>query len=109
MELRSFRRAYDMAYGAAFQALLLPAWERGVRGRDTLKHLALLEQSQWFSREELNQLEVRALRELLCYAGTNVPYYRELFQKERFDPRGVRSRADLAELPLLTREIVRER
>ena len=109
MELRSFRRAYDTVYGTAFQALFLPAWERGIRGRDTLKHLALLEQSQWFSREELNQLETHALRDLLCYAGKNVPYYRELFQKERFDPRGVRSRADLAELPLLTREIVRER
>jgi phenylacetate-CoA ligase len=109
MQLRSFRRACDWAYGAAFQAVFLPAWERGVRGRATLTHLASLEQSQWFGREELNQLEVRALRELLCYAGTNVPYYRELFQKVRFEPRGVRSRADLAELPLLTREIVRER
>jgi phenylacetate-CoA ligase len=109
MELRSLRRAYDWAYGAAFQSVFMPAWERGVRGRATLAHLASLERSQWFGREELNQLETRALRELLCYAGQHVPYYRELFQKERFDPRGVRSRADLAELPLLTREIVRER
>ena len=109
MELRSFRHACDLAYGAAFQALLMPAWERGVRRRDTLMHLAALEQSQWFGRDELDQLEARALRELLCYAGQNVPYYRELFQKERFDPRGVCSRADLAQLPLLTREIVRER
>jgi phenylacetate-CoA ligase len=109
MQLDSFRRACGLAYGSAFQALFMPAWERGVRGRDTLTHLASLERSQWFSREELNRLEVRALRELLCYAGKNVPYYRELFQKLGFDPRGVRSRADLAELPLLTREIVRER
>jgi phenylacetate-CoA ligase len=109
MQLKSFRRACDLAYGAAFQALFMPAWERGVRGRDTLAHLASLERSQWLSREELNRLETSSLIELLCYAGTNVPYYRELFKKERFDPRGLRSRADLAQLPLLTRDIVRER
>jgi len=109
MQPSSFRRACDSAYGTVFQALLMPVWERGVRGRDTLTHLASLERSQWFSREELNRLETQSLIELLSYAGTNVPYYRELFQKERFDQRGLRSRADLAALPLLTREIVRER
>ena len=109
MHPSSFRRACDSAYGAVFQALLMPAWERGVRRRDTLAHLASLERSQWLSREELDRLETQTLSELLCYAGANVPYYRELFQKERFDPRGLRSRADLAALPLLTREIVRER
>ena len=38
-----------------------------------------------------------------------MPYYRELFSRVRFDPRGVRSRADLEQLPPLTRAIVRER
>jgi phenylacetate-CoA ligase len=105
----SFRRACDLAYGAIFENVLLPTWERGVRGRSTLGHLAQLEQTQWLSREELDRLETRSLIELLSYAGEHVPYYSELFRKHRFEPRGVRSRADLAELPLLTREIVRER
>jgi phenylacetate-CoA ligase len=109
MQLSTLRRACDLAYGAVFQALLLPAWERGIRGRETLTHLDWLERTQWFSREELDALETRMLVELLCYAGANVPYYRELFRQRRFEPRAVRSRADLAELPLLTREIVRER
>ncbi len=109
MQSMSFRRACDSAYGAVFQALFMPAWERGIRGRATLAHLAALERSQWLSREELDQLETRALVELLSYAGKNVPYYRELFQKHGFEPRGLRSRADLSQLPLLTREIVRER
>jgi phenylacetate-CoA ligase len=109
MELNRFRRACDSAYGAVFQSVLLPAWERGVRGRNTLRHLSYLQETQWLDREELDVLETRALVQLLSYAGSNVPYYRELFLKHRFDPRGVRSRADLAELPLLTRDIVRER
>jgi phenylacetate-CoA ligase len=109
MNLMSFGRACDWAYGAVFQNLLLPVWERGVRRRDTLRHLSYLEQSQWLSREELAQRETAALVELLSYAGRHVPYYRELFGKLCFDPRGLRSRADLAQLPLLTRDIVRER
>lgn len=109
MNVTSFGRACDSAYGAIFQNLLLPVWERGVRRRDTLDHLASLERSQWLSREELAHGETRALVELLSYAGQHVPYYREIFGKLRFDPRAVRSRVDLAELPLLTREIVRER
>ena len=109
MHLTSLRRACDWAYSAIFESLLFPGWERGVRGRDTLRHLAYLEESQWLSREELDRRETQALVELLAYVGQNVPYYRELFQKQRFDPRGLRSRADLAELPLLTRDIVRER
>lgn len=109
MQLSTIRRAGDLAYGSIFQALLLPAWERGIRGRDMLTHLASLERTQWFSRQELDALETKMLVDLLCYAGTNVPYYRELFRQRRFEPREVRSRADLAELPLLTREIVRER
>jgi phenylacetate-coenzyme A ligase PaaK-like adenylate-forming protein len=102
-------RAGDRAYGAVFEHLLLPVWERAIRRRDTLKHLAYLEKSQWLRREERQPAESAALAKLLCYAGNNVPYYRELFRTHGFDPRGVKSRADLAALPLLTREIVRER
>ena len=39
--------------------------------------------------------------------GSSLGY--ELFRTLGFDPRGVTSRADVEELPLLTRDIVRER
>jgi phenylacetate-CoA ligase len=99
----------DRAYAALFERLLSPFWERAIRGRNTLKHLAYLEESQWCEPRERKRRDARALAQLLCYAGANVPYYRELFRTCGFDPRGVSSTADLAELPLLTREIVRER
>jgi phenylacetate-CoA ligase len=68
-----------------------------------------LKVSQWLSREERSRREVAALRHLLSYAGEHVPYYRELFKRVRFDPRGVTSRGHLEALPFLTRQIVRER
>lgn len=103
------RHLGDRAYTALFDSLLWPVWERVIRRRETLDHLRYLEQSQWQDQEERQAEEVRALVSLLSYAGRNVPYYRELFRAHRFEPRGVRSRADLAELPFLTREIIRER
>jgi len=99
----------DRAYTALFDSLVWPTWERLIRRRETLHHLRYLERSQWQDPEERHAEELHALVSLLSYAGRNVPYYRELFRARRFDPRGVKSRADLCELPFLTREIVRER
>ena len=101
-------RPVDRAYAAFFGAILLPSWER-VRRRDTLKYLEYLEASQWLPHEERSKRELVELRLLLSHAQAHIPYYRELFRRERFDPRGVASRRDLEALPLLTRQIVRER
>jgi phenylacetate-CoA ligase len=98
----------DRAYAAMLQSVLIPSWEV-VRRRDTPKHLAYMEASQWLRAEERSKREVIELRHLLSYAGEHVPYYRELFRRERFDPRGVTARGDLEQLPLLTRQIVRDR
>jgi phenylacetate-CoA ligase len=96
-------------YATFFSTMLMPTWERVIRRRDTLAHLAYLEHSQWLPSEERRRQDVTALRRLLTYAGRNVPYYRDLFRDAGFDPRAVTSLSDLTVLPLLTREIVRER
>jgi phenylacetate-CoA ligase len=103
------RLSVDHAYASLLRTVLMPAWERVVRRRDTLKYLSYLEASQWISAEEQCERNTAALRALLAYAGEHVPYYREVFRKAGFDPRGVTSPADLEAVPLLTREIVRER
>jgi phenylacetate-CoA ligase len=99
----------DRVYGAVFGNLLLPTWERVIRRRDTLKHLSYLERSQWLPAVEREREEAAALTRLLCHAGAHVPYYRDLFRKHHVDPRAITSREELAQLPLLTRDIVRER
>jgi phenylacetate-CoA ligase len=109
MKASGFQGACDWAYGALFEKVLLPAWERGIRRRDTLTLLEHLERSQWLDAEARERADIASLVHLLTHAGRHVPYYRELFRQQHFDPRGVKSRRDLAELPLLTREIVRER
>ena len=97
------------AYEKLYKRLLWPVWERVVKRRETINHLAFVESTQWLPQERIAEYQATQLRELLTHAGENVPYYKELFRKLRFDPRDVTSRRDLEELPLLTREIVRER
>ncbi len=99
----------DRAYSRIWDAALFPIWEGVVRRRPTLARLKSVERTQWLSPEELRAVQLEALKALLIHAGENVPYYKETFRARRFEPRAIARREDLAELPLLTREIVRER
>ncbi len=97
------------AYAWAYGEVLHPAWERVVRKRPIRRYVSLLRQTQWLGPDRLARLQGEELRNLLVNAGSRVPYYRELFTRSRFDPRAVTSRDDLAALPILTRETLRER
>lgn len=98
-------RTYARLYGALFW----PAWERLVRGRATARRLDFVESMQWQPADAIECYQTAALRDLLTEAQRHVPYWREVFATVGFDPRGVRSKRDLDALPVLTREIVRER
>jgi phenylacetate-CoA ligase len=96
------------AYGRLFGQVLFPAWEGGLRRRPTLQRLKYLEQTQWRSRDELEAVATGELRRLLTHAHASVPHYRKVFDERGFDPRSVRSTADLAKLPVLERDEARE-
>ena len=96
-------------YGWLYQSVLHQSWERYVKRRPIPAYLESLEKSQWSPASELERVQIRALRQLLTHAQANVPYYRELFAQVRFDPRGLSKREDVAQIPVLTKEIIRER
>ena len=58
-------------------------------------------------REQVERLRDLRVRRIVAYAVKTVPYYRELFARQRIDHREIRGAADLARLPLLDRELVR--
>lgn len=78
------------------------------RKTDALSLLPALEKSQWLTGEDLEKEQVLQLRRHLEYCGREVPYYRDLFEGLGFDPAGVRSLRDLAALPLLDKEAIKE-
>lgn len=70
--------------------------------------LDLLRQSLLLSAEEHREFQLESLRNLLVHAGTHVPYYRKLFNNIGFYPPELRSLSEIAEIPLLSKEIIRE-
>ena len=68
-----------------------------------------LQKSWYFSREELNELQNARLRLIIEHAYHHVPYYRELFDDNRIKPTDIQSTKDLIHIPVLTKDIIRER
>lgn len=56
---------------------------------------------------QVRDAQLERLRAVLAHAGERVPYYRDLFQEHRFEPRAVQRTEDLSALPPLTKDIVR--
>lgn len=61
------------------------------------------------SPEAARNLQLQRLQALLAHAERNVPYYAEIFRDLGITSRDIRSLDDFARLPMLTKDIVRER
>jgi phenylacetate-coenzyme A ligase PaaK-like adenylate-forming protein len=60
----------------------------------------------FLSREELEELRDRRVRDTVSYAAEHVPFYRDVFRNTGVDPREIRRADDLRRLPLISREEV---
>jgi phenylacetate-CoA ligase len=61
---------------------------------------------QWAPRAAIEALQLRRLRSMVAFAEAHVPLYREKFRSAGVAASDLRSVADLAHLPMLTREEV---
>lgn len=86
-------------YTALCSHLLFPLHER-LKGHDSVAVRRRLEISQWCSADQLAADQLRRLRGFLVDIGQHVPYFRDLFRAQGFDPRAVQSLEALRELPL---------
>lgn len=87
---------YERAY-----RILRRLWHGGPATR---RHGRELERTQWLSRPELEAWQFEKVKDLIRHAYERVPFYRERYQREGFDPRDIKSWADFQSLPFLTRE-----
>jgi phenylacetate-CoA ligase len=67
---------------------------------------AFLQESQWWSREQLEEYQLVQLSKLLQHVYENVPYYRRIFDERGLKPKDIQDFNDLQQLPYLTKEIV---
>ncbi len=87
-------------YTAMCSHILFPLHER-LKGHDSVALRKRLEESQWWSADQLAVEQARRLQGFLVEIGQRVPYYRDLFGRLGFDPQSVHTRNDLSALPLL--------
>src|SRR4051812_4916424 len=66
--------------GWTISTLLFPLQER-LKGHSTVPLRRSMEQSQWWPREKLLELQSQRLRALIQTAARNVPYYQDLFRE----------------------------
>ncbi len=88
--------------------LFEPAWDL-YEGSVRLRTLRELRRSQWLPAATLRAGQERDLQLMVRHAAATSPFYAERFAAAGIDPAGVRTIADLAGLPLLTKTDVRGR
>ena len=94
-------------YGQLYRHLLLPLFDGVVKGRRTMAHWRDAEESQWWSRERLEGLQLESLQGLLQHAHKTCSYYTEDWNARGLNVSQVKSLADFTAWPLLTRDVIR--
>lgn len=93
-------------YEKAFRHVLYPGYE-AARGRKTMRYLREYEANQWLPPAQLAELQWGKLVALVRHCWDEVPYYRRRWQEIGFEPGDLKSLADYARLPVLTKADIR--
>lgn len=86
--------------------VLFPLHER-LKGHASVARRRALEASQWWPRERLQSYQLERLRAFIEHLAQRVPYYRETFAQCGLRAQDVRTLADLARFPFLTKAAIR--
>ena len=80
-----------------------------LRRSQALEILRQIERAPFASPDEVRENQWRRLEALIAHAEQRVPYYRELFRALGLSSRDIRTPDDFSRLPILTKDIIRER
>lgn len=94
-------------YSTILKHLLYPIGER-VLGTTMLKYLKKVEETQWWSPKEIQELQNMKLQSLIKHAYEKVPYYRRIFAEIGLTDKDIQTVEDLPKLPILTKDDIRK-
>ena len=94
-------------YNSVFRSLVFPALE-WYSGTTIHQHLAGLNKSQWWSKDQIEELQNKKLRTLIRHAYDNVPYYHRIFSQRGITPESIKTKDDLEKIPVLTKDDIRK-
>jgi phenylacetate-CoA ligase len=75
-------------------------------GHETCRYLKELDETQWFSRHELEAWQLTRIQRIVKYAYEHVPYYRDRYRGLDIHPDDIKYLKDFQALPFLTRDDV---
>ena len=84
------------------------AYNDFVRRRGTAKAWKQIEESQWWSTEQLVKYQHEKLVKLFHHVYNNVPYYREVFRQAKILESDLGDPVIVKRLPLLEKSIIRD-
>jgi len=106
--LRSFRKQLPFPVRRGYGWLKRTFVPHPVWDNEEFKRLyQWLQETQWWSRDQLEAFQLDQLRGLVKHAYENVPYYRRVFDERRLKPEDITTLDDLIKIPILTKEDVR--
>lgn len=76
-------------------------------GKNYKKHSDLLEQTQYWEYEKIKEFQWKRLKSILEHAYSNVPYYREKYDKAGIKPNNIKNFTDIKNIPFLSKEDIR--
>ncbi len=91
-----------------YRQCVIPGFESVWKRRKTLHYLAQLEESQWWSRQRLEELQLQRLRLLLTHCYQHSQYFKKLWDKLGLRPVDVESLADFAHWPITSSDTMRD-
>jgi len=94
-------------YSTIAKHILYPIGEAFLK-TNMLKHLKMLEETQWWSPAQLQELQNEKLRALIEHAYKNAPYYRRIFEERGLTDKDIQTVEDLPKLPILTKGDIRQ-
>jgi len=77
-------------------------------GKNISGYYELYNKTQWFSKEEMLEFQLKKLQALINHCYDNVPYYSELMKRNNIIPADIKQIKDLEKFPILTKEIIKE-
>lgn len=78
--------------------------KQGLTFKKIVKKLML---SQYYSTEQLEEIQNGKLRKMIEHCYKNVPYYTELFNQLKLKPEDIQTKEDLNKLPYMDKYVVR--
>jgi phenylacetate-CoA ligase len=69
----------------------------------TIYHILGLRKNQWRPKEELEKLQLKKLEAMVKHAYHNVPFYHDLYKKNKVKPEDIKTLKDIEKLPVITK------